>query len=108
LQLFVRQRLLIKRAVVFDLFRARRKIPMKILFQDATFSFEFLRVLSEAIYGGSDIGECLLTGSRITEGDVESWHQEWNKTDAEDEHCHEGATFLLNQRVFDWLDETLR
>jgi len=27
--------------------------------------------------------------------------------DAAEEHCHEGAALLLNQRVFDWLDETL-
>jgi dienelactone hydrolase len=27
--------------------------------------------------------------------------------DAAEEHCHEGAALLLNQRIFDWLDETL-
>ncbi len=27
--------------------------------------------------------------------------------DAAEEHCHAGATLLLNQRIFDWLDETL-
>jgi hypothetical protein len=27
--------------------------------------------------------------------------------DAAEEHCHAGAALLLNQRVFDWLDETL-
>ncbi len=26
--------------------------------------------------------------------------------DAAEEHCHAGATLLLNQRIFDWLDET--
>jgi len=25
--------------------------------------------------------------------------------DAAEEHCHAGAALLLNQRVFDWLDE---
>jgi pimeloyl-ACP methyl ester carboxylesterase len=53
---------------------------MKILFQNPTFSFELLRMLGEATSGGSDINECLLTASRITEGDVESWHREWNAT----------------------------
>ena len=53
---------------------------MKICFQDQTFSFEFLRVLGESIYGGSDINECFATASRIKEGDFESWHQEWNRT----------------------------
>jgi hypothetical protein len=28
--------------------------------------------------------------------------------DAAEEHCHEGAAFLLNQRVFDWIDETVK
>ncbi len=53
---------------------------MKIMFQDRTFAFELLRMLSAAINGGSDINECLVTASRITEGDVESWYREWNAT----------------------------
>ncbi|HVM71136.1 MAG TPA: alpha/beta fold hydrolase, partial [Anaerolineales bacterium] len=28
--------------------------------------------------------------------------------DAAEEHCHAGATLLLNQRLFDWLDETIQ
>jgi hypothetical protein len=28
--------------------------------------------------------------------------------DAAEEYCHTGATLLLNQRVFDWLEETLK
>jgi dienelactone hydrolase len=53
---------------------------MKIQFQDPTFSFEFLRVLGEVVYGGSDIGECFLTASRIQDDDFESWHREWSRT----------------------------
>jgi pimeloyl-ACP methyl ester carboxylesterase len=53
---------------------------MKIFFQDQNFSFEFLRVLGEAVYGGSDINECFATASRIKEGDYESWYQEWYRT----------------------------
>jgi pimeloyl-ACP methyl ester carboxylesterase len=53
---------------------------MKMHFQDPTFSFEFLRMVSAAVGGGSDINECFQTASRITEGDVESWHREWNRT----------------------------
>jgi pimeloyl-ACP methyl ester carboxylesterase len=53
---------------------------MKMHFQDPTFSFEFLRMVSTATGGGSDINECFQTASRITEGDVESWHREWNRT----------------------------
>jgi pimeloyl-ACP methyl ester carboxylesterase len=53
---------------------------MKIFFRDQTFAFEFLRVLAEAIHGGSDINECFATAARITEGDFESWYREWNRT----------------------------
>jgi pimeloyl-ACP methyl ester carboxylesterase len=53
---------------------------MKIAFQDQNFSFEFLRVLGEAIHGGSDINECFATAARIQEGDYESWYQEWSRT----------------------------
>ena len=53
---------------------------MKIYFRDQNFSFEFLRLLGEAVHGGADINECFVTASRIKEGDFESWHQEWNRT----------------------------
>jgi pimeloyl-ACP methyl ester carboxylesterase len=53
---------------------------MKAVFDDPQFSFQMLRALSGAIYGASDIGECLSTAYRITEGDFESWYTEWNST----------------------------
>lgn len=53
---------------------------MKVIFQDPTFSLQLLRALSETYYRGADIGECLSTAYRITEGDFESWHTEWLKT----------------------------
>nr|BBH87701.1 hypothetical dipeptidyl aminopeptidase/ acylaminoacyl-peptidase related protein [Thermosporothrix sp. COM3] len=53
---------------------------MKLMFHDTTLAFEFLRVLSEGIYGGSDINECFLTASRIQEDDLESWYREWHRT----------------------------
>ncbi len=53
---------------------------MKAVFDDPQFSFQMLRALGSATYGGSDIGECLSTGYRITEGDFESWYSEWNRT----------------------------
>ncbi|KAB8145672.1 alpha/beta fold hydrolase [Chloroflexia bacterium SDU3-3] len=53
---------------------------MKLMFQDQTLSFEFLRVLGETVGGGADINECLLTGSRIVEDDLETWFLEWNRT----------------------------
>ena len=53
---------------------------MRLVFEDQTFSFEFLRTLGYAPYGGADIGECLVTTSHIREGDFESWHEQWSKT----------------------------
>lgn len=79
---------------------------MKIQFQDPTFAFEFLRMLSEATSGGSDINECFLTASRITEGDVESWHQEWNKT-AERIH-HIADTCLAHEHTISAREAYLR
>jgi alpha-beta hydrolase superfamily lysophospholipase len=53
---------------------------MHLVFEDQTFSFELLRTISYAPYGGADIGECLATASQIREGDFESWYEHWSKT----------------------------
>lgn len=53
---------------------------MYLVFKDQTFSFELLRTLSYAPYGGADIGECLKTAHRIKAGDFESWYAEWTET----------------------------
>ncbi|HVM71371.1 MAG TPA: hypothetical protein VMT91_06400, partial [Anaerolineales bacterium] len=53
---------------------------MKIHFEDTNFSFEFLRLLGETIYGGADINECFQTAGRIEEGNYESWFREWLRT----------------------------
>jgi len=48
-----------------------------LIFETAPFSFQALRTLGYSVNGGADIGECLITCSRITDGDTESWHTEW-------------------------------
>jgi pimeloyl-ACP methyl ester carboxylesterase len=53
---------------------------MRLVFEDQTFSFELLRTVSYAPYGGADLGECLVTASHIRQGDFESWHEQWSKT----------------------------
>lgn len=53
---------------------------MKFVFRDRAFSFEALRAVGHAVYGGADTGECLATAYRIEEGDLESWHREWAGT----------------------------
>ena len=101
---------------------------MHLVFKDQTFSFELLRTLSYAPYGGADIGECLKTAYSITAGDFESWYEAWIKTArrvhvvADDARAHgqrvsareaylrasnyyRTAEFFLH--VFEWLDTTL-
>src|SRR5215467_10511300 len=53
---------------------------MKLIFNDDGFSFRLLNVIGKAVYGGTDIGECLSTAYRIKDGDFESWYSEWLKT----------------------------
>ncbi|MEU7895453.1 hypothetical protein AB0B45_21680 [Nonomuraea sp. NPDC049152] len=47
---------------------------------DATFWYETLRAFGHIAYGGADFGEVLVTARRITEGDYDSWHDEWRAT----------------------------
>jgi hypothetical protein len=37
-------------------------------------------MVGKAVYGGTDIGECLSTAYRIKDGDFESWYNEWLAT----------------------------
>lgn len=53
---------------------------MKLLFDDESFSFETLRAAGFAMYGGSDLGEVLVTADAITGGDEASWHLAWKAT----------------------------
>ncbi|WP_134683651.1 alpha/beta hydrolase family protein [Brevibacillus migulae] len=71
---------------------------MKLIFEDQTFSFELIRTLSYAPYGGADLGECLTTASRIQEGDFESWYREWNRT-AERIHALAESALAAGQLV---------
>ena len=51
---------------------------MRFMFDtDEAFSFETLRAVGYAAYGGADIGEVMATAARITAGDWESWYREW-------------------------------
>ncbi|HUR05078.1 MAG TPA: dipeptidyl aminopeptidase, partial [Nonomuraea sp.] len=48
--------------------------------KDPTFWYETLRSFGHIAYGGADFGEVLVTAQRITEGDYDSWHDEWLAT----------------------------
>jgi alpha/beta superfamily hydrolase len=49
------------------------------LTSDEFFDFEILRVLSFARYGGSDVGEVLKVAALLKPGDLESYHNAFNK-----------------------------
>ncbi|MFC7643420.1 hypothetical protein ACFQX6_23295 [Streptosporangium lutulentum] len=48
--------------------------------KDAVFWYETLRSFGHIAYGGADFGEVVTTARRITEGDYDSWHDEWRAT----------------------------
>ncbi len=53
---------------------------MHVIFDDAQFDFQTLRLLGSAASGDAEAGEVLSTANRIAEGDFESWTAEWLKT----------------------------
>jgi len=79
---------------------------MDFLFKDVQYSFQMLRNISMSVSGAADIGECLMTGYRIKEGDDESWYQEWFKTAQDREK--KGDEFLLKGHKISARQEYLR
>ena len=79
---------------------------MKIVFQDSQFSFQLLRAIGQAVYGGADIGESLSTAYRIKEGDFESWYVEWLKT--ADRVCKIADTCLADGHIVSARETYLR
>lgn len=60
-----------------------------------------LRALPHALYGGTDLGECITTVEPVgDDGTADDWYRGG--------HCESLARGLYHQRVFDWLDETLQ
>jgi pimeloyl-ACP methyl ester carboxylesterase len=53
---------------------------MHVIFNDAQFDFQTLRLLGSAASGDAEPGEVLSTADRIREGDFDSWTAEWLKT----------------------------
>lgn len=47
------------------------------VFKDPQYSFQALRAISMAPSGAADIGEIMITLSKIEEGNDESWYREW-------------------------------
>jgi pimeloyl-ACP methyl ester carboxylesterase len=51
-----------------------------LVFSDPELQFQLMRALGDTAYGQADVGECISTAERITEGDVNSWYEEWYAT----------------------------
>ncbi|EST29296.1 hypothetical protein N566_22395, partial [Streptomycetaceae bacterium MP113-05] len=52
------------------------------LFEDPLFQTFAERAAMTATRGGAEWGECRLTAQRVSEGDRDSWHEEWTRTAA--------------------------
>lgn len=52
----------------------------ELVFSDPEFAFELRRTMSAIYAGEADLGECLATARRITDGDFESWYRQWHAT----------------------------
>lgn len=61
------------------------------IFNDPTFTFEFIRALGYTYTQGGDIGETIDTAKKITDGNVNSWYQEWLTTARRIENLGERA-----------------
>lgn len=48
-------------------------------------SFQFARALGAAQVGAASVSECFLAASKMTPGDTEAWHREWQKLGARHE-----------------------
>ncbi len=49
----------------------------RLFFEDELLDAQLLRVVGAAVYGGSDIGECLAAARRVQGLDLGSWHDAW-------------------------------
>ncbi|WP_433662094.1 alpha/beta hydrolase family protein [Nocardia sp. CA-128927] len=79
---------------------------MKFVFDDESFNFEALRTAGFAGYRGAELGEVLVTASRIADGDEAAWLREWRAT-AERVHAI-GADSLAKGRTVSARDALLR
>jgi pimeloyl-ACP methyl ester carboxylesterase len=52
----------------------------RLLLKDELLDAQLLRAVGSAPYDGADVGECLATGRRIDEGNLDSWFDEWSAT----------------------------
>ena len=75
---------------------------MKLRFDDESFDGQFQRTAAKAVYGSADLGEIFAIAARITEGDYDSWYDEWFKAGSDNRDLAEaedaaGHTFSATQ-----------
>jgi len=51
-----------------------------LIFEDKSFASQLARNLAWTYAGAADIGEVISTAKRVTDGDIDSWHDEWLAT----------------------------
>jgi pimeloyl-ACP methyl ester carboxylesterase len=52
----------------------------RLVLKDELLDAQLLRVVGASLYGGSDVGECLVTARRVRGVDLDSWHEAWSAT----------------------------
>ncbi|MDA8095210.1 MAG: alpha/beta fold hydrolase [Betaproteobacteria bacterium] len=60
-------------------------------FSDPGLDAQYLRIVSKASCGASDIGECLAARHRMTEANIAGWQRQWNTTAREVERIAQAA-----------------
>lgn len=74
-----------------------RKLSMKFLYENESFSFEALRAAGYATYGGAELGEVLVTCRQIPEGDEDAWSTQWAATAARVERIGRDALAAVHR-----------
>jgi pimeloyl-ACP methyl ester carboxylesterase len=57
-------------------------IMTQLVLKDSLLDAQVLRVAGSAVYGGADLGECLVTARRVKGTNLDSWHDAWTATAA--------------------------
>ena len=52
----------------------------QLVLDDDLLDAQTLRAAGAALYGGADLGECIVTARRVRGVELDSWHDEWRAT----------------------------
>lgn len=68
-----------RKLILFLILLNHSVYALEFAFQDPEYSFQALRAIGATTGGAADIGECLVTCKKITDGDDESWLKAWTE-----------------------------